>query len=733
MPQIYQGNKEPEKYSIEIIDALKNIRDKCKEEDTFIRKRHIYEAKQNDLYWHGFQYIFFDESSQEFRIPTHDVLSQIDTTREDSDFIYDYVSNIFKAHGLSIIAALGAAVPGVVFCPINSENPEDIRAAKKAEQLAKIIHKANHSKLHILNALFILFTQHILASYNYYQRDKKYGEVNIPKFKKVPTKVSPDMTLCTECEYTSELPQDVCPSCGGEVKIAPGKIKDVLSSIGSEKIQKGMSRFGLYGVINVKVPSYAVDQEACGYLLHFLDQPTAYLRHVYPHLRNKLRSVATEDYEASARAPSVSNYSADYQQNNLTPLEKCWFRPWQFECIENKSDIVDTLKSKFPSGVYCAFAGDEFAEARPEDLDDVWTITKGDLSRTIHGDPLGQIAISQQDIENTTSNLLLEALEHSVPTTFADPQILDFDTYGKMEVKSGLIYPGKRAPGMQRLEDGFASLKTATLPKEAVDLQDANANKTQFLLGSFPSIFGGPQKSGSKTLGEYTQSRSYALQRLSIPNDFIYFWWAQTTFKAVRMYIKEMLATEEEMFTVASPLSNKYETVSIFKEDFQGKFDLLIPESSGDLPVTFGQKRAFIQEAIAINSDPINMFLFAPENIQTTLQYLGFSDYKTEQEYQVMKIMTDISLLLQEAPQEQEDGQLIPTILPDPEIDDDAVQLRVLKMFLAGPGQDIKMRKPEGYMNVLARARFHKQNLAIQMMKEQLQAAPLEEGTLQNG
>lgn len=723
MPQITEESQEPVVHSKEIQDALRGVMEKCEQEDTYIRKRHIFEAKQNDLYWHGFQYLYWDDSSQEFRIPTHETLAQAGVTREESEFIYDYVSNIFKAHGLSIIAAVGADVPAVVFSPINADNPADLRAAKKAEQLGKIIHKANNSKLHILHALFILYTQHIVAAYNYYKRDKKYGTVDVPTFKRVPQKVSADMTLCSECEFASELPQETCPECGSDQMLAmQGKTENVLSAVGSKEVNKGMSQFALYGVLNVRVPSYAADQDGSGYLIRYLDQHLSYVRNRWSHLRDKLSADKSDSFEKAARAPSVTSYSSETYTNNLVTEKDCWFRPWQFDILDDEVQ-AKLLKKTFPSGCYVIWVGDEFAEAKEEDLDEVWTITKGDLSRTIHGDPLGQIAIPQQDIENTVNNLLLACLEHSIPVTIADPEILDFELYGSTEVKPGLIYPGKKAPQFASFQDAFYTLKTATLPKEGTDMQALNDNKTQFLLGSFPSIFGGNQQQGSKTLGEYTQSRSYALQRLSIPYQLIYYWWGQMTHKAVKMYVKEML--EDDMYTL-SGRTNQFETVSIFKEDFEGKFDLLIPESSGELPITFGQKRSFLLEAIGMNSEPVNAFLFSPESLPVVLRYLGFGELSSEQEVQAMKAFYDISLLLQGEPQE---GQLdpsgatapvlLPSVMPEPEVDDDEIQLRIMKLFLAGPGQDYKINKPGGYMNVLARARIHKQNIDMQLLQLQ--------------
>ncbi len=49
MPQLYLQDEKQEQYSEEIQLALKNVLEACEKEDAFIRKRHIFEAKQNDL------------------------------------------------------------------------------------------------------------------------------------------------------------------------------------------------------------------------------------------------------------------------------------------------------------------------------------------------------------------------------------------------------------------------------------------------------------------------------------------------------------------------------------------------------------------------------------------------------------------------------------------------------------------------------------------------------------
>src|SRR5439155_4018493 len=141
-----------------------------------------------------------------------------------------------------------------------------------------------------------------------------------------------------------------------------------------------------------------------------------------------------------------------------------------------------------------------------------------------------------------------------------------------------------------------------------VDFGEILDNKGQFVVGAFPSIFGGPQTEGSKTLGEYQESRSYALQRLSIPYQLLFFWWADTIHKSVVDYIDNMISDEKH--SVPNAGGDKYVSIQFLTENFaSGRFNLLLPESAVDLPVSFSSKRTMIQNIIQLNSDFLNQFL----------------------------------------------------------------------------------------------------------------------------
>ena len=711
---IYDPEKSSEEYSEDIQNALTAVLDKCEQEDQYTRKKHLYDDKMLDLYWHGFQYIYWDSQQQDFRIPTHEQIGNSGGTREEVEFVYNYVTNIFKAHGLSIIATVGMQVPGVVFYPANPENPEDVRAAKKAEALGKIIHKINNSKLHMVHALFILFTQHMVACHQYYERNKEHGEVQVPEFKREMQQLTPDMHVCTSCEFVSDTPVDSCPSCGinednsSTMQMVPGIKQSMPVQSGTTTVNKGFPKFEILGTINVRVPSYAADQDACGYLIKYSDQHISYLRNKFSTIRDKISSDDSDSYEKIARAPSNAQYYSESYTNNLVTFKQCWFRNVLFDILDDSTQ-ADLLKKAFPNGAYVAFVGSNiFAEAKDENLDDFWTITKGDLSRTVHSDPLGKSLVQIQDIRNTVSNLLLECLEHSIPTNLADPYMLDFEKYSSQEIKPGLVYPAKKSPiAGSSMGDYFFSFKTSTLPKEGTDLQDIIDRDGEFVSGDLPSVYGGAGE-GSKTLGEYQDSATYARGRLSIVNTFLYFWWAQLTHKAIKMYIKEMI--EDDQHTMQTN-DNRFESLWIYRDDFKGKFKLLIPESAGELPVTYGQKRNIIMQAIQLNSPEINSYLFSPENLKVVLRYFGIEEFTSPEEIQVQRSFRVLGELLQGEP-----------LQPEEDIDDVTIQLRVFKNFLSSDaGMDQRIQNPEGYSNCINYIKMLKQIAILELQQQQAQ------------
>src|SRR3972149_2719158 len=144
----------PEEHKEIVDNALKKLLEDAEREDSSVRDNLVREAKRNDLFWHGLQHIFWDSIAMDWRIPTHEDLRNLSNVSEEADFLYDYVINIIKPHGESIIAALSSDIPSVRFKPFDPEKSTDISSAKTANSISEKIAQDNNDKLLFMHSLF---------------------------------------------------------------------------------------------------------------------------------------------------------------------------------------------------------------------------------------------------------------------------------------------------------------------------------------------------------------------------------------------------------------------------------------------------------------------------------------------------------------------------------------------------------------------------------------------------
>lgn len=704
--------------------ALSAILEHCEREDSNSRLIQIKEAKQLDHFWNGLQHIFWDRNQNDWRIPTHE---QIREVVGNDEYAYDYIINIFKAHGESIIAALSADLPHVGFSPDNADLPLDIQTAKAATHCAQMIQKYNESTEIFLHALFTLFTGHLVACYNHYERDSSYGMTTIPKYEPQDVQTSPDLYSCETCGASfGEEVVPICPNCQTPTTVTPGQMEKLPVEVGKEDVAKGMEKLSIRGVLDIKIPIYAKNQEGCGYLIEYSDLHYAYVSSSYGK-EVTLDDKDNDSYERSMRSPSIrQGYAMADSQYNLVTVKRAWFRPWLFD-LDDIKETKDLLHTKFPKGVRYDSVGKKFLSAIPDELDAHWTIAKPGPSRTVHSVPLGQPLVPVQEMRNTLKNVEIETVERGIPFTFASPKTLDFEKFQETEVGVGQYFQGNLPPS-GRMGDAFYETKSATLSKEVPEVEKSLDGDAQFVVGSFPSIFGGPQGSG-KTLGEYINSRNYALQRLSIPWQYISVWWGRVMYKSVNSYFAHQL--EDDYFVQSE--GDVFRNIWIRKADTAGKFRLLQPEVSTDFPVSIAQKRNLYMSLVELNNPDINEVLFSPENQEEAVRVVGLPNLKFPGAQQASKQRREIELLIKsdpiipEVPPEQlaimqSQGMEPPeqsSVPIEPEIDDDEVHIRELVSFLSSnTGQDLKEIAPNRYKNCILHLVEHKQHQEVLMMQQ---------------
>lgn len=681
--------------------ALLDIVHQEEKQDAYIRKQQIRIWKKYERFWHGVQYIWWSETQQDW-------LSPIDTRWDNSDQanregaegpFYDYVVNIYKAHGESIIAALAAQIPTVRFPPDDADNEDDLVTSKVYAKISDLIDRHNQSKMTLLTALLCLWNQGLVAAYHAPRADKVFGNVKIPIYGKA----------CSNCGYTSDDDtEENCPDCPPVSVPETGEtIQSPLleSVIGFSESPKSRVLIDLFGPLFVKVPYFTRSQKDFGYLHLVIDQPISLLKSIFPQIADKIDNSHTDadTYERVARSPSTFAYAIN-DQTYLGTLKRCWIRPWEFELLSDAyEEEKKELYKRFPDGCYVAFIGDVYAESRNEELDKYWTIGKAGLSTYIHADPLGQPLVPLQEIKNVMVNLTLETVEQGIPTTYADTEVLDFEDYSRHEIRPGMVYPIKPKPG-QKISDSFYEGSRATLSKDVTNLEQQGNSDAQFVVGSFPSIYGGPSEASSRTAAEYNMSRQMALQRLSITWTFLTHWWARLKDKCVRLYVENVIA--DERYVVRE--KNNYVNVWIRQSELRGKVGEVEPEGAETFPTSIAQKQALLMQLMQLNNDFVNAAIFDPENRKIIADALAFPELHIPDEDQRIKQMREIQVMLGTG---ETPGQ---PVMIEPEVDSDEVHIKTAKDWAVSEyGLDAKVTNPEGYQFIIQHIQQHQQNMAM--------------------
>lgn len=728
--------------------ALIDLADICEREESTIRSFQVASWKRNENYFASIQNIFWSESLEDWvqvgdPSGLHASFSTDAETRDMTEDVYDYVINIFGGHGESIIAALSQSIPYVEAFPDDAENIEDLSIAKAKTKLGLIIQKHNKAKLRLFEILFRFFNQGLCCIYRYKDRDEKYGTVNLPKYKKVTN--SYQTHICNTCgtelgnTKVGDEPPSKCTNenCGGQPIGLNPEEKEEMQLDGYEKFPKSKECWEVYGPINVKVPLYAREQKEFGYLRFSFDKNIAEIKDKYPAFRDDFTSDAQGSKERSARAPSsnAQNWWGLTEDTNLTNVVRIWFRPWQFELIggDEKRDIIDWLKKEFPDGLHITIVQKKIVDGSKENMDDCWIVGKSGVSSYIHAKALGQDLVPIQDMKNQLVNLTIDTIEHGVPTLFGSTDYLDFDMFSKQETLPGTITPALAPPG-KSLGEGFYEQKLATPSKEIEVFAARLDEDAQFVSHDYPSIYGGPSEGKSRTLGEYQQSGQRAMQSLSIAYEYLKDLWTRATALSVEKHIDEM-KTYDYSANATLKKGKQFKTLKVNSDDVKTG-GASYWECSEGFPISSDQKQQLLIKLLSLQIPEFMTVVSHPENVEQIAEALAFPELYMPGRDQKFKALVAIRKLLQSEPIEMSaldpmgnpipgaNPNYIPSVEPEPEIDDENLQITVFKDFMASEeGQDIKENNPAGYMNLKAYL-VALQSLVAAKMQNQFQNSP---------
>lgn len=698
--------------------ALLSIVQEFNRHEQFVRETQMKKWRKHHHYWNSLQYLAWSEVAHDWM--TADDILEKDPQSDLDPAAYAKVINVFKAHGEILIGALTSGLPAVRFFPKDADDHEDVVSAKARSRIAELIQRQNKARLILMRALFLMYNEGVIFAYNENKQDARFGVIEEPEYDEVEMQ-SRD-SYCPACGmgFGSEtfdpaqgedpqMSEQTCPQCGQVVQPEFDDTPEMQNiPSGVKKTPKNRECIEIYGPMNVAIPMWCREQTAVPMLNLKTEESIYMLKEIYQEYADIISSTSYPDtYEKEMRVPS--NYKNDFPREIAT-CERVWIRNWAFNYFRRDSEEFKALKAMFKDedAYVVIINGDQVVEMLPDKLDERWTISFNPLAETLHAEPLGTPMVPLQDITNELGNLTLETIEFGIPEMFASGQVLDFDAYQKVEARPGQITQAN-IPAGQTLSAGFHEVKPASLSREVELFADRITNVSQFVMGSYPSVYGGAQDGGSGTAREYELSKASALQRLSSTWLIIQEFWAQVMGKAVQSFVTNM--KEDQKFVTAK--GSNFVNVWIKKAELTGSVGEVEPEISETFPISWAQKRDVILNLMQMKDEDISAVIRHPENAGLVASIIGVPELFIPGDDSRNKQLAEIAILLLAEPMEVPPNALNPSgllssIPVSPELDEHPVEAEICKAWMRSEvGQDAKETNPPGYANVMAHLKEH--------------------------
>ena len=714
---------------------IKGLIDSYLLEDKFARDIVIRINKKLELYYKGYQKLFWSAGLGDWNSPNFPGFDQASFAQQDSEAATlpdatTKIFNVYRGYGESVIAALSAGTPSVKFFPENADDILDISTSKAFSKIAKKIEKDNNSDLLFVKALYILWNQHFVAAYNYANQDAKYGF----NHKEIVSDVE-EITESQNCPNCGEETQNSeCPNCGPVQPIPTQNTQMVQKVTGYEKIPKIKEIIEIYGSLNVQVPSWVFDIKSTPYVCLDFEIHSSLAKKMFPQIKDKIHGHSdTGEMGRWARATVELSRGTE---NQLVTLRRIWLRSWTSELLSNDDEWAESFQRQYPEGCLVTLVDDVIANVEAENLDEHWTFSKCPVSAKIYSEPGGLNMIDVQDTVNEVLNVETQTISYGIAETFADPEVINFRDWGKNKSQPGMLTPATPKSG-QTLNDAFFQLKPATLSQEVDPFNDRLKEVGQFISGAYPAIYGGPTEGGSKTLGSERDSRAQALQRLSLTWKMLNVWWPEVVEKSTREFAANM------QFDVNTVETNGDDFINVWVKmaEMGGNVGDVRSDSSEQIPVSWAQKRDTILSLIQLGDDTIKSVLYDPNNSEMIAENIGFgeiyipgADDRNVQLEEIKQLVSSGPLMQPQIDQmtglpmtDQFTGQPLPPIpmtsVPiQPQIDRHDVHIAVGKAWCnSAIGRATKQMNPPAYENVVLHIQAHLQEEQMEMMQQQMQ------------
>lgn len=752
-PQEGTASDPPEAVQI----ALRELLLSHEMEDEVPRRYEVREILKRRLFFRGEQFWWWNADQGMWMPPTQVPLGDMNDFEQPA---FQHVTNIVQATLLGLSSVLSQNNVNSNFSPQKASDPKDVMFAKNATKVVDLIHRNNDWQNLVDQLAYFMGTDGFVGSYSRYVSDgEKFGHDLRDVLSESEVSLGGPFVHCEACGYLNDGSVEgeaTCPECGGPLADVPPQIAKVPQVIGSIDLPRGQEVVSFVSALQLKRTMWADEQSEFMYLDWITDLHKAKAMQTYPNKADKIATAAggesdggtVNTYERIARRLLYlgSGRHTGVMLKDLGTFRRAWLRPAAFWGIpgHNAAEKIPCMRCQllklFPEGVHVVFFNDVFCEARNESMDEKWETMhtmpgEGQLRETL----ISSIMPVQEQL-NDAINLLFEICMYGVPEGFGSEKLLDFEARSKQVASAGNMTP-VNTDG----QDIRASLMFTPPVEPSAGMMkyiDMLLNQIpQMLSGYFPALFGG-DTGGNDTAAGISIQRNQAMGRIGRAWRRMQVFLANTDGKAVRCFAKNRT---EDVEVAKQTQSGDYDSDLIKLEDVQGNVTAF-PEVEAQYPTLQSDIRALMLNLY--NGAPGNPLtlqtLSTPENLEYIFRTLGAADIEIPGEQQRKKTYKTIEQLVREQPQEippqaptpeQPQGvppQIIPSVKPDPDVDDLKVAADTAKTWLiSDAGIEAAETNPAGYANVKAYKRACDQLGKMQQLQQLVASQALQgEGPL---
>jgi hypothetical protein len=546
-----------------------------------------------------------------------------------------FVLNFFQGFVLSIIALLAGNRPTVKFFPEDSDNLDDVAKAKASNVVVRSFERDDKPTEKLIDLVYLLCTDGTVGTYIRTHVDgERYGYDIEPIMETQQVSASGPGYECFACQQTAfdPPPDHNCPTCGAmlpsEATVQPPMFPQDVQT-GTRKVPRSKTLRTDVGGLELLLPPAAAEQADFPFLAREREVDKGKVRATYPDLADKITSgsqgissTAGTSIDRRARAESVHGTTIDgatifIDNLDAVTLSEWWFRSTAFYQIDDKKSR-DELLAAFPDGCKVTWANDVFCEARPESMDDHWSICHALPGRGQIREPIFASLVPVQELANDIVNIIRDVIELTLPIIFIDAQLLKMSAWKKSKVTPGGAYSVTPRAG-RSVSDGFGQTQPGQMPEYITTfLTDLRTTIAQFLTGAFPAAYGGGT-GGNTTAQGIQMETNAALGRISMFLTKIRSHYSSFMPLVINDFEKNGRAP---MAIVDRNAGGTLTTTKVTPDELKRGSAKTIPEFDESFPTTWPQKQALLLQLKASPS-PQDVSMIArhknTEKMKTTL------------------------------------------------------------------------------------------------------------------